>query len=356
MRSLPELRLLCGRVHRGHLHQQRYSVDGFRVLFGNLVFGRNRIVDLHGFVSFYRQHEFLCGVRRIHLLRGGYTGTRATNASYFAALLPDGGISGWAATTSYPFPVFSQSCVGWGGYIYCVGGYQTGGLPTSLVYFAELSSSGIGAWRASASYPTNVTSQSCVPTGGYLYCIGGITDSKPPVSSSVFSSPLSPSGLAGWSGTTAYPTAIDIESCFPEAGDVYCVGGAPNFEATDAVYYSEASSSGELGQWAIGSAYPSRIGELSCIPIDSNAYCVGGASSASDHSSRVYRAGLTTSSSATTYLVSSPTDSSSSSARSSSMTGSPVSSSLGASYLAVVIILPVVAYVCWASVRRPNAS
>ena len=284
---------------------------------------------------------------------GGYADREVTNASYFAALLPSGGIARWSATTSYPFPTFSQSCAEWGGFIYCVGGYLKSGLPTSMVYYAELSTSGIGAWRATASYPTNVTSQSCVPASGFLYCIGGITDSEPPVSNAVYFASLSAAGASKWSNTTAYPTSIDIQSCVTEAGEVYCVGGAPNFAATDAVYYASVSASGGLGTWTRGSGYPSIVGELRCVPLSPYVYCVGGSSSASDHTFRVYYSKV-----ASPPVGSTTAAGSVSTEQSSSAAITPASAaSLGSTYLGLAAaFLPAFVLFALAAARRRDRS
>src|SRR5208282_1469261 len=68
---------------------------------------------------------------------------------------PSGG-----STTSYPTKTAYQSCATYSGYIYCVGG-NTGSGPPSAVYYAAVSSSGVGAWTSTTSYPTKTEYQSC---------------------------------------------------------------------------------------------------------------------------------------------------------------------------------------------------
>jgi N-acetylneuraminic acid mutarotase len=220
---------------------------------------------------------------------GGYTGSGATDSVYYAALSSTG-VSQWNQTANYPENVFSQSCSVWEGYIYCVGGYLPSGLPTNSVYYARLSSSGVTAWNAGASYPTNITSQSCVPAGGYLYCVGGIDDENPAVTNAVYSAALTPSGLSAWTETSSYPTSVDIQSCVASDGSIYCIGGASNFAATDSVYYATVDPSGLLSAWASAVSYPAVIGEQSCIASSGLIYCIGGAHSAAEHTESVYYA------------------------------------------------------------------
>src|SRR2546421_13118148 len=93
----------------------------------------------------------------------------------WGAGLPAGGAGSWSSSTSYPLRLQSQSCVTSSGYVYCIGGDTHGGLAnsTSAVYFAALSSNGVGSWSPSTRYPTNIAGQSCVVDSGFVYCIAG---------------------------------------------------------------------------------------------------------------------------------------------------------------------------------------
>jgi len=93
---------------------------------------------------------------------------------------------GGGSTSSYPTNIAYQSCGTYSGYIYCVGG-NTGSGPTSAVYYAPVSSSGVGAWTSTTSFPTKVEYQSCATSSGYIYCVGGESAaSYPGYTSTVF--------------------------------------------------------------------------------------------------------------------------------------------------------------------------
>lgn len=219
---------------------------------------------------------------------GGYS-SRITDSVYYAAVSSNG-ISRWSSATSYPAAVFGQSCATWDSYIYCVGGYSSDGLPTNAVYFAGTSASGVSAWTRTTDYPTNVTSQSCVPSGGYLYCIGGIDDQKPPVTDAVYYGALSANGISSWTETSSYPTGIDIQSCVLSGQELYCIGGAPGFAATNAVYRATVSAKGGLAPWTRLADFPTVVAEQSCVAIQGYIYCVAGAPSASEELDHVYYA------------------------------------------------------------------
>ena len=48
----------------------------------------------------------------------------------------------WNQTTDYPTDIWAQSCVTDGGYVYCIGGFET-----TAVYYAPLTSGGLWTWR-----------------------------------------------------------------------------------------------------------------------------------------------------------------------------------------------------------------
>jgi hypothetical protein len=106
--------------------------------------------------------------------------------------------SPWGATTSYPVNVTGQSCVTYSGYIYCVGGY-IGQNPSDPVYYAPISSAGVGTWvRSSNNYPISVYDESCVVgtsttlfgTTASIICVGGETNAGgTQATSSVYAAP-----------------------------------------------------------------------------------------------------------------------------------------------------------------------
>jgi Kelch motif len=175
-------------------------------------------------------------------------------------------IGSWVQTTSYPSKTQDPSCVTSGGYIYCVGGVVSpSGTPQDSVYYAPLSSSGIGAWTQTTSYPIAVYSLSCVTSESYIYCIGGSNGSA--IATDVYYAPLSSSVVGTWQSTAAYPTPIDGESCVAtHQSYVYCVGGSLSSSTGGSanVYYAPLSSSG-VGTWMGATSYPVPVWFESCV-------------------------------------------------------------------------------------------
>jgi hypothetical protein len=179
----------------------------------------------------------------------------------------------WTPTTSYPIGVAGDSCVTYSGYVYCVGGFDANGNDYDDVYYAQLSSSGIGSWTAATPYPAKVDSAACFAQASTIYCVGG--ESSTTVFDNVYSAAISPSGLGGWSGDAAYPRAVAGESCVTYSGYVYCVGGFnTSGEGSAATYYASISSG--LTAWTSTTPYPFSIYTVPCVAQANYIYCVAG--------------------------------------------------------------------------------
>jgi hypothetical protein len=185
----------------------------------------------------------------------------------------------WSPSVSYPTNIWTQSCVESGGYIYCVGGLTGPNTITdsaSAVYYAPISSSGIGSWMNTTGYPTSIRSEWCVTETSAIYCVGGYAGSN--LSDSVYYAHLSSSGVGPWTNTTSYPFPVWLTSCVASSSGVYCVGGGTSGSAlasSDAVYFAPFSSSG-IGQWVTTTNFPAGVKQQSCVASASDIYCVGG--------------------------------------------------------------------------------
>jgi hypothetical protein len=209
-------------------------------------------------------------------------------SSYYATLTSSGAIGVWMTTTPYPIPIDTESCVASSSYIYCVAGNnETDGTyadaaPSSSIWFAPISSSGIGNWSETTPYPTNDYFPDCFAAGDYAYCIGGSDSNDNSLTTSYFA-PLTANGVGPWTQTTAYPVAATGQACVISAGVIYCVGGetaggsSPTY--TNAVYYAQISSDG-IGGWKQSPNYPSSVG-TTCAISSTYVYCVGGFDSSS---------------------------------------------------------------------------
>jgi len=203
--------------------------------------------------------------------------------SYYAQLGSGGELGTWFYTTPYPISIDSQSCVTASSYIYCVGGNnETDGTdgtvaPSSSVWYAQLSPTGIGVWSKTASYPLNAYLPSCVSTGQTIYCLGGVDSSDNPLGNAFYAT-LTDAGIGGWIPTTSYPLPATGQACGASSGFISCVGGATSggqtASYTNAVYSAPVSADG-IGTWKEGPDFPVSVA-TNCVISSSHLYCVGG--------------------------------------------------------------------------------
>jgi hypothetical protein len=150
--------------------------------------------------------------------------------------------------------------------------------PYTQIYYAPVSSTGIGSWTYStSSYPILFGSASCSIYNNYIYCVG---DSWSGLMQDVYYAPILNPGVGPWTATSNYPVYASGTLCaasysLSSSGYIYCVGSgqtAPNNQ----VYYAYASNTG-LGNWVATSNYPIQITSSSCqIPGSGGSYLGGG--------------------------------------------------------------------------------
>ena len=194
----------------------------------------------------------------------------------------------------------SQSCVASSSFIYCVGGNnETDGTngtvaPSSSVWYAHLSASGIDKWSKTTPYPPNSFLPSCFVEDHDIFCIGGVDSSDNPLRNAYYAT-LSVNGVGEWIPTTAYPIPATGQACAVSNGHVYCVGGATSggqYAAyTSAVYSAPVTVSG-IGTWKEGPDYPVSVG-TTCVISSSRLYCVGGYDGSAGVNNEVMFASLT---------------------------------------------------------------
>ena len=232
---------------------------------------------------------------------GGFLVGGPRNGVYYAPV-SSSGVGAWTSTTSYPTGFDQGSCAISGGYIYCIGGEtDSAGDYTAAVYYAPVSSSGVGAWTSTTAYPVIIEQESCAISGGYIYCVGGTSDESYPYTpgNGVFYAPVSSSGVGAWT-TSNFPTVIDGQSCTISSGYIYCVGGdtvqidGTQTPYTDIVFYASVSSSG-VGAWTSTTHYPTDITYTSCATYTGYIYCVGGFIDGTTFTDAVYYAPVSSS-------------------------------------------------------------
>jgi len=150
---------------------------------------------------------------------------------------------------------YGQSSVVYNGYVYVIGGYNSGNTALVSVEYAQLGSNGVpGAWTqiSSGSGALNTARgvHSSVVYNGYAYAIGGF-DASSNYLSSVEYSQLGSNGIPGaWVTTSRLSIARTGHTSVAYDGYIYAISGESS-PGTNTIEYSQIGSNGALGVWTI---------------------------------------------------------------------------------------------------------
>ena len=179
----------------------------------------------------------------------------------------------WVETTCYPTAPEGLSCVTSSQYMYCVGGrdwvwpnYDHIDVVNNT-YYAQLSPSGIGQWIPSTPYPMATMDESCVTKASFIYCVGGNSGNADNGTANAYFAPLSSSGIGNWTSTTSYPDVGDPQ-CALDLSYIFCVGSSGQFEGE--TYFAPLTDHG-IGSW--GESVPLPPVYTGCALSNTAAYC-----------------------------------------------------------------------------------
>jgi hypothetical protein len=180
------------------------------------------------------------------------------------------------------------------GYVYTVGGAGSGGAPVASVNFAKVGMTGtIGTWAPTTSLTTAVafpaaviathTNSAVLSTTGYLYVLGGATNSSGTSTALVSHATIHTDGTVGpWTPVTPLPVALHALSATIQYGSLYVVGGADGANAPQTkVYRAPIQQDGSLVSWLSQSfALPAPLARLGFGASGLYLYAFGGDGSA----------------------------------------------------------------------------
>ncbi len=185
------------------------------------------------------------------------------NNTFYARFSSSGIVGNWINATSYPVSAkhtykayaLGTSCNIYAGYIFCIGGNHANTLVTSDAFYAPISANGIGKWVPTTAYPINIYKQQCIVNGTYIYCVGGKLTTGDNTTNKAYYAPISSSGIGKWTQTSSYPLPIRSFDCFLFDNNIYCTTGINNKGEQQVSYYAPISSSG-IGKWTQTTSYP----------------------------------------------------------------------------------------------------
>jgi hypothetical protein len=176
--------------------------------------------------------------------------------------------------------------------VYALGGADANNAPQTAVYYATVSATGaLDAWattaplsqavafhRAVVATPTN----SPVTGSGFIYVLGGATDSAGQPTAVIQRGTLAGDGTVGaWTSGGTLPVALHSFGAAIVFGNLYIWGGVGTDNAPVATAYrAEIQSTGALGAWQTLDALPFGRGYFGFGAFAGHLYALGGDSSA----------------------------------------------------------------------------
>jgi len=108
---------------------------------------------------------------------GGLDGAgQASDSVWYIPVGLDGAPVAWQSTTHLPKPLYAAAAAVFAGYVYLVGGEDTQGTPQSATYRARINDDGtLGPWQTSTPLPLPSSHGALVGFGPFLYAVGGDT-------------------------------------------------------------------------------------------------------------------------------------------------------------------------------------
>lgn len=215
-----------------------------------------------------------------------------------------GACSGWCTNASYNLPtaLTGLSLVAYNGYLYAIGGENSGGTPQTTVYIAKIGANGepqlwhpTGGtpdyWYQDTSLSAARSKFAAVAYNNKLYILGGLTTSSTVLSTNtVQSASINPTGtlstwtttgmqaLSGSSGGNRYGLTAHVYN-----DTLYAIGGDATFSGSPVanVDYSKLNSDGTMNSWvqttSLGSGRLTLGGVFSTI-FGGYVYVAGGCS------------------------------------------------------------------------------
>ncbi len=223
---------------------------------------------------------------------GGNSGTTPQSTVYYAKINSNGTTGSWT-TNTYALPVATAytTATVQNGYLYVLGGSNSGGTEQTTVYFTHLNSDGsTGSWYTTTALPAARSNGKALSVNGYMYYIGGQSTTDTAQSTTYYSKINSDGTLGTWTTGTAITNARKSAQVITANGYIYVAGGVGNTGTYQtSVYYATLDpGTGAIGTFASTSALPGVRAEGSPVIANGYMYVIGGRDSSTYQTSVYY--------------------------------------------------------------------
>ncbi|MCD4707574.1 MAG: T9SS type A sorting domain-containing protein [Candidatus Sabulitectum sp.] len=200
---------------------------------------------------------------------GGEQSGIAHNNVWYSETLEDGSIGPWLSTSSLPGPRMYHGCFIHNNFLFVLGGWGSGST-RSNVWSAEIQADGsIGSWTSTTDLPSPRNCYSLAVCNGYVYVAHG---------SGVIFAQINDNGTIGvWESTTSLPGSRTACRCFAFNDYLYVTGGhSSSLTYYNNVWFAQSQPDGTIGSWTSTAPLPAISAYHGCCVEDGNVYITGG--------------------------------------------------------------------------------
>jgi hypothetical protein len=192
----------------------------------------------------------------IYVLGGQDSGWNNIGSVEYTHVESNGSLSAWQTTTALTTSTALPGAAVYNGYIYIVGGYTD--KASNIVEYAAINPDGsLGTWTPTSALIQGRVGPGVVAVNGYLYAIGG-DDAGGNAFSSAEYAPINPDGSLGtWQTTNSMPQPRQTFGLAASNQTIYALGGRSDGSYLNSVNYAAINSDGTLSTWQTTSAMTS---------------------------------------------------------------------------------------------------
>ncbi|MCD4848333.1 MAG: T9SS type A sorting domain-containing protein [Candidatus Aegiribacteria sp.] len=205
----------------------------------------------------------------VYTIGGEQTGI-AHNNVWYSEILGDGSLTHpWLSTTNLPGARMYHGCFIYNNYLFVLGGWGSGNYRDD-VWSAEIHADGsIGSWTSTTDLPSPRTGYSMAVCNGYVYVFNG---------SGVIFAQINDDGTVGeWESTTNIPASRDGSRCFSYNNYLYISGGhSSSLTYYNNVWFAQSELNGTIDSWTSTTSLPAVSAYHGCCVEDGSVYITGG--------------------------------------------------------------------------------
>lgn len=249
-----------------------------------------------------------------YVIGGTNADTLELNTVQYAKLTGTG-TENWIAGNNNGLPqVKGHAVVSAKGFLYVIGGADTGNAALSTVYYNKVGSNGNpsnASWVTTSALNTARSKIQAVYYQNYIYVFGGASpnDSSAAINTVERAQVHADGTLGGWSTIGTLPKTLHSYAAAVNNGYIYIAGGqtsdAPAGKVSD-VYFSQIANDGSLGGWTADDSLPQVLSNSSLVIHNGYLYVLGG--SGANGLSTVYYGAITPGSGVDSWSTSTMTD------------------------------------------------